>query len=80
MKLSNGLKSANAIDAFVCFPPHPHGIFAHPRELFAALDRCEGILAGQRYLVGDQLTEADLRLFVTLIRFDEVCGRGSGGL
>jgi len=42
------------------------------RELFAALDRCEGILAGQRYLVGNQLTEADLRLFVTLIRFDEV--------
>eukprot|EP00668_Euglena_longa_P038219 GGOE01049210.1.p1 GENE.GGOE01049210.1~~GGOE01049210.1.p1 ORF type:complete len:349 (-),score=106.64 GGOE01049210.1:176-1195(-) len=42
------------------------------KELFAALDRCEAILTKQRYLVGNQLTEADLRLFMTLIRFDEV--------
>lgn len=41
-------------------------------ELFAALDRCEGILGRQRYLAGDRLTEADIRLFHTLIRFDEV--------
>lgn len=40
--------------------------------LFAALERCEGILGRQRYLVGDRLTEADIRLFHTLIRFDEV--------
>eukprot|EP00850_Spirogloea_muscicola_P013321 SM000090S24283 [mRNA] locus=s90:49935:51809:- [translate_table: standard] len=40
--------------------------------LFEALDRCEDILAKQRYLAGDVLTEADVRLFVTLIRFDEV--------
>jgi putative glutathione S-transferase len=32
----------------------------------------EGILEKQRYLAGDVLTEADIRLFVTLIRFDEV--------
>eukprot|EP00887_Chlorella_sp_A99_P004605 scaffold4.g4605.t1 len=41
-------------------------------DLFAALDRCEGILAKQRYIAGSRLTEADLRLFMTLIRFDHV--------
>lgn len=40
--------------------------------LFAALDRLEERLAGQRYLVGEQLTEADWRLFTTLVRFDPV--------
>eukprot|EP00667_Euglena_gracilis_P013883 EG_transcript_14349 len=42
------------------------------KELFGALDRCEALLTKQRYLVGSQLTEADIRLFMTLIRFDEV--------
>jgi putative glutathione S-transferase len=41
-------------------------------ELFAALDRVDDILARQRYLCGDVLTEADIRLFPTLIRFDAV--------
>lgn len=41
-------------------------------ELFAALDQLDARLAGQRYLVGDRLTEADWRLFTTLIRFDAV--------
>jgi putative glutathione S-transferase len=40
--------------------------------LFDALDSLEVRLSGNRYLVGDQLTEADLRLFVTLVRFDAV--------
>lgn len=40
--------------------------------LFATLDELESRLAKQRYLVGEQLTEADWRLFVTLIRFDAV--------
>ena len=39
--------------------------------LYAALDRVEGILSKQRYLAGAQLTEADIRLFQTLIRYDE---------
>jgi putative glutathione S-transferase len=41
-------------------------------ELFATLDQLEGRLAASRYLVGDQLTEADVRLWVTLARFDSV--------
>lgn len=38
--------------------------------LFAALDRVEAHLASSRYLAGVWLTEADWRLFVTLVRFD----------
>jgi glutathionyl-hydroquinone reductase len=40
--------------------------------LFRALDELDDHLAGQRYLAGDQLTEADIRLFTTLVRFDPV--------
>jgi putative glutathione S-transferase len=40
--------------------------------LFAVLDDLEQRLAGQRYLVGERLTEADIRLFTTLVRFDAV--------
>ena len=39
-------------------------------ELFDALDKIEQVLTKQRYLGGDQLTLADVRLFTTLIRFD----------
>jgi len=54
--------------------------FAHSQEaydeavtkLFDALDKVEAILAKQRFLAGDQLTLADIRLFVTLVRFDAV--------
>lgn len=41
-------------------------------EVFDTLDWLEERLAGQRYLVGDTLTEADIRLFTTLVRFDPV--------
>lgn len=50
------------------------------KELFAALDRCEDILSKQRYLAGNVLTEADVRLFMTLIRFDEVRARAHHSL
>ena len=41
-------------------------------RLFTALDWLSERLAGQRYLVGDTITEADVRLFTTLARFDPV--------
>lgn len=41
-------------------------------ELFTTLDWLEDRLGQQRWLVGDQLTEADVRLFVTAVRFDPV--------
>ncbi|ADZ69584.1 glutathione S-transferase family protein [Polymorphum gilvum] len=40
--------------------------------LFETLDRLEERLSHQRYLVGDRITEADWRLFTTLVRFDPV--------
>jgi glutathionyl-hydroquinone reductase len=42
------------------------------RTLFATLDQIEGRLSRQRYLVGRRITEADWRLFTTLVRFDAV--------
>jgi putative glutathione S-transferase len=42
------------------------------RALFATLDQLEDRLSRQRWLVADQITEADWRLFSTLIRFDAV--------
>lgn len=41
-------------------------------KLFDALEKLEDRLASRTYLVGDQLTEADWRLFTTLVRFDYV--------
>lgn len=41
-------------------------------RLFEQLDQVEEILSHQRYLVGQQITEADWRLFTTLVRFDAV--------
>ena len=41
-------------------------------ELFATLDELDRRLGGQRYLAGDRITEADWRLFTTLVRFDAV--------
>lgn len=42
----------------------------HP--LFDGLDALEELLSERRYLLGDRLTEADWRLFTTLVRFDKV--------
>ncbi|MGQ7286513.1 glutathione S-transferase family protein [Vreelandella venusta] len=44
----------------------------HVQALFDALDRMEKRLSEHRYLAGEWLTEADIRLFTTLIRFDAV--------
>ncbi|ELY58234.1 glutathione transferase [Natronococcus amylolyticus DSM 10524] len=41
-------------------------------ELFEALDHWNGVLGDQRYLAGDRLTEADIAMFTTLVRFDNV--------
>ncbi len=41
-------------------------------RLFDALDELEARLGRERYLVGDRITEADWRLFTTLLRFDPV--------
>jgi putative glutathione S-transferase len=41
-------------------------------KLFDALDELESLLSRQRYLLGNRITEADWRLFTTLIRFDSV--------
>lgn len=42
------------------------------KELFAALDHWDGVLAAQRYMCGSRLTEADVAMFTTLLRFDVV--------
>lgn len=42
------------------------------KQLFETLDEMEGRLSRHRYLVGERLTEADWRLFTTLVRFDPV--------
>lgn len=49
--------------------------FAYDRaihSLCVAYDRADDMLSRQRYLTGNTLTDADIRLFVTLLRFDEV--------
>lgn len=42
------------------------------QDLFAALEHWDRVLASQRYLCGDVLTEADICMFTTLLRFDPV--------
>jgi len=41
-------------------------------ELFEALDHWDAVLGEQRYLAGESLTEADICMFTTLVRFDHV--------
>jgi glutathionyl-hydroquinone reductase len=54
------------------FARSQHAYEASFRKLFAAFDDIEQRLSRQRYLVGGRFTEADLRLFPTLARFDAV--------
>ena len=42
------------------------------RIFLTCLDGIEGLLAEHRYLTGDRITEADWRLFTTIVRFDAV--------
>ncbi|MCI7677607.1 MAG: glutathione S-transferase family protein [Streptococcus orisratti] len=42
------------------------------KNLFSALHKLEVILSSQNYLIGNHFTEADIRLFTTLVRFDSV--------
>jgi glutathionyl-hydroquinone reductase len=42
------------------------------RRVFHCLDSLEGLLGERRYLAGDRITEADWRIFPTLLRFDLV--------
>ena len=50
------------------FATSPSAYKAAVIPLFDSLDRLEKILQGKDYLVGDRLTEADVRLFVTIVR------------
>jgi glutathionyl-hydroquinone reductase len=52
-------------------PFHPEQMKL-PMALFETLDWLESRLAKARYLVGNRLTEADIRLFTTLVRFDSI--------
>jgi len=54
------------------FATHQAEYEAACTAVFRRLEWLAERLAGQRYLVGDTLTEADIRLFTTLVRFDPV--------
>lgn len=64
-EINNGVYKAG-------FATTQHAYEGNVQTLFAALDWVENILSSQRYLTGEVLTEADWRLFTTLIRFDAV--------
>lgn len=64
-KINNGVYKAG-------FATTQEAYEQHVVPLFEALDQVEEILGRSRYLVGSVLTEADWRLFTTLIRFDAV--------
>ena len=61
--LNNGVYRAGFATTQAAYEEACHGVFA-------MLDELEGHLGRRRYLSGGQLTEADIRLFVTLVRFD----------
>lgn len=54
------------------FAPTQQAYHAAVTDLFGTLDELERRLADRRYLLGDSVTEADVRLWVTLARFDSV--------
>ncbi|KAI9508528.1 glutathione S-transferase [Russula earlei] len=64
-RINNGVYKAG-------FAKTPEAYRDAVEPLFEALDRIEAKLEGNTYLVGGRLTEADVRLFVTIVRFDPV--------
>lgn len=64
-KLNNGVYQAGFAPTQAIYEAAYDGVFA-------ALDDAERRLSDQAFIAGDQLTETDIRLFVTLIRFDLV--------
>ncbi|MFB6138762.1 MAG: glutathione S-transferase family protein [Halobacteriaceae archaeon] len=63
--INNGVYRAGFADTQAAYERAVH-------DVFDAFDRWESVLADQRYLLGEDLTLADLRLFPTLVRFDPV--------
>ncbi|TCD60738.1 S-glutathionyl-(chloro)hydroquinone reductase [Steccherinum ochraceum] len=63
--VNNGVYKSGFATTQEAYEPAVHAVFA-------SLDRLEKILQGKDYLVGNVLTEADIRLFVTIVRFDPV--------
>ena len=61
LRLTDGVYKAG-------FATAQHAYEAAVIALFDSLDRLEKILTGKDYLVGNRLTEADVRLFVTIVR------------
>lgn len=54
------------------FATRQHAYERAVKELFDSLDWLEALLGDRRFLMGDRLTEADVRLYTTLVRFDPV--------
>jgi len=63
--INNGVYRAGVVSDQTAYEAAVH-------EVFDSLDKVEALLRGKDYLVGDQLTEADVRLYVTAVRFDPV--------
>ncbi|MCQ0090975.1 glutathione S-transferase family protein [Roseovarius sp. M141] len=63
--VNNGVYKAGFATSQVAYDEAVH-------TLFDSLDWLEGLLGSARYLTGDRLTEADWRLFTTMVRFDLV--------
>jgi putative glutathione S-transferase len=61
--LNNGVYRAGFATTQAAYEEAYHGVFA-------MLDELEQHLGSRKFLVGERLTEADIRLFVTLVRFD----------
>ena len=61
--LNNGVYRAGFATTQIAYEEAVH-------DVFAILGELEGRLAGGKFLSGDRFTEADIRLFVTLVRFD----------